>query len=117
MAGDKRSRRFIRLWWTLAFTAGAVAGTVSITLLGLQDTIWWIVGVCGSVIAVTAIFEGYGNGAGMQRTAKHRWLPSQSAGQHQGGRKQGKSRGTVPRGRLRAINGRKIADPPAGEES
>ena len=32
MAGDKGSRRFIRLWWVLAFTAGAVAGAASITL-------------------------------------------------------------------------------------
>jgi len=113
MAGDQSSRRFVRLWWVLAFTGGAVAGATSISLIGLQDTVWWIAGVCGSVIAVTAIFEGYGDGglAMPRRPNRHRRPLIQSA-QQMTGRKNAKPKAPLRRGRLRAINGKKIAEPP-----
>jgi hypothetical protein len=118
MAGDNGSRRFIRLWWVIAFTAGAAVGATSIVLIGLQDTIWWIVGVCGSVIAVTAIFERYGDsGFGLPRTSKRHWRPPQLGSQHGISRKETKPKSPVGRGRLRAINGKKIAEPPSGEDT
>lgn|SRR5271156_647008 len=118
MAGDNGSRRFVRLWWVLAFTAGAAVGAASIILIGLQDTIWWIVGVCGSVIAVTAIFERYGEGGlGLSHAPKRHWRPPHQVGQHTVGRKETKPKSPVRRGRLRPINGKKIAEPPSGEES
>lgn len=118
MAGDNGSRRFVRLWWVLAFTVGAAVGAASIILIGLQDTIWWIVGVCGSVIAVTAIFERYGDGRlGLPHTPKRHWRPPHQSGQHSVGRKEAKPKSPVRRGRLRAIDGKKIAEPPSGEES
>jgi hypothetical protein len=118
MAGDGGSRRFVRLWWVLAFTAGAAVGAASIILIGLQDTIWWIIGVCGSVIAITAIFERYGEGGfGLPRTPKRQWRPPQHSGQHGVSRKEAKPKSPVRRGRLHAINGKKVAEPPSGEES
>jgi hypothetical protein len=118
MAGDNGSRHFVRLWWVLAFTAGAAVGAASIVLIGLQDTIWWIVGVCGSLIAVTAIFERYGDGGlGLPRTPKRHWRPAHQSGQHSVGRKEAKPKSPARRGRLRAIDGKKIAEPPSGEES
>ena len=120
MAGDKGARRFIRLWWVIAFTAGAVAGATSITVIGLQYTVWWIVGVCGSVIAVTALFERFGeNRLTMPRRVKRSWRPPVQGGQHGLGRKDGKPKSPIRRGRLRAINGKKIAEPepPSGEVS
>jgi hypothetical protein len=117
MAGDNGSRRFVRLWWVLAFTAGAAIGAASVILIGLQDTIWWIVGVCGSVIAVTAIFERYGDtGLGSSRARKHQWRPSHQGVQHSVGRKEARPKTSGGRGRLRAINGKKIAEPPSGDE-
>jgi len=118
MAGDNGSRRFVRLWWVLAFTAGAAVGAASIILIGLQDTVWWIVGVCGSAIAVTAIFERYGEGGlGLPRSPKRHWRPPHQGAHHNLGRKETKAKSPVRRGRLRAINGKKIAEPPSGEES
>ncbi|MGA2409125.1 MAG: hypothetical protein ABSG46_01900 [Candidatus Binataceae bacterium] len=118
MAGDKGSRRFIRLWWVLAFTAGAIAGALSISLIGPQDTIWWIAGVCGSVMAVTAIFEGYGDGglALARRSPRPRRHALQGPPQ-MAGRKSAKPKAPLRRGRLRAINGKKIAEPPPGGEA
>ena len=118
MAGDNGSRRFIRLWWVVAFTAGAVSGAASITLIGIQDTIWWVVGIGGSLIVVTAIFERYGDsGLGLPRSAKRHWRPSHQIGLNQTGRKEAKPKNSSRRGRLRAINGKKIDDPPSSEES
>jgi hypothetical protein len=118
MAGDSGSRRFMRLWWVLAFTAGAVVGAASIILIGLQDTIWWIVGVCGSVIAITAIFERFGEGGSrLPRTSKRQWRPPQHSGQHGISRKEAKPKGPAGRGRLHAINGKKIVEPPPNEET
>jgi hypothetical protein len=115
MAGEKGSRRFIRLWWVLAFSAGAVAGAASIALVGLQYTVWWIVGVCGTLIAVTAIFERYGDGnLILPRTARRRWRPPTQGRTIPPKRDLAKPKDPVRRGRLRAINGKKIAEPPSG---
>ncbi|HUN58181.1 MAG TPA: hypothetical protein VMU41_08705 [Candidatus Binataceae bacterium] len=118
MASDNGSRRFVRLWWALAFTAGASAGATSIILIGLQDTVWWIIGVCGSVIVVTAIFERYGDGAlGSQQSPKRRWRPPNQGSAHAIGRRDTKPKSPTRRGRLRAINGKKTIEPPSIDES
>jgi hypothetical protein len=114
MPGEKGSRRFVKLWWVLAFTVGAIVGAGSIVLVGLQYTVWWIVGVCGTLIAVTAIFERYGEGnLGLPRTTRRRWSPvtARQMPQARGG---AKPKDPVRRGRLRAISGKKIAEPPSG---
>ena len=117
MAGDKGSRRFVRLWWVLAFTAGAAAGAISMSVIGLQNTIWWIAGVCGSVLAVTAILEGYGDGGlAMPRRPNRYRRPLQGTPQI-AGRKSAKLKVPLRRGRLRAISGKKIAEPPPGGEA
>jgi hypothetical protein len=115
MAGDKGSRRFVRLWWVLAFTIGAVAGAASITLAGLQYTAWWIVGVCGTLMVVTAIFERYGDSKPiLPRSARRRWHPPLQRHPPPAGRTTAKPKDPVRRGRLRAINGKKVAEPPSG---
>jgi hypothetical protein len=115
MAGDKGSRRFVRFWWVLAFTLGAIAGAGSLMLAGLQYTAWWIVGVCGTLMAVTAIFESYGDGHPiLPRAARRRWHPPIQRHQPPIGRGSAKPKDPVRRGRLRAINGKKIAEPPSG---
>jgi hypothetical protein len=115
MAGEKGSRRFVKLWWVLAFTIGAVAGATSIALAGLQYTVWWIVGVCGTLMAVTAIFERYGDSKPMlPRSTRRRWHPPLQRHPPPIGRTATKPKDPVRRGRLRAINGKKIAEPPSG---
>lgn len=115
MAGDKGSRRFVRLWWVLAFSAGAIAGAGSMNLAGLQYTVWWIVGVCGTLIAVTAIFERYSDSSLISsRNSRRRWHPPAAGRQTPAARSLAKPKDPVRRGRLRAINGKKIAEPPSG---
>ena len=115
MAGDKGSRRFVKLWWVLAFTAGAAVGAASIILVGLQYTIWLIIGVGGTLIAVTALFEHYGDSRLIvPRRSRRLWRTSLQNHQVSAGRHMTKPKSSSRRGRLRAINGKKVAEPPSG---
>jgi hypothetical protein len=68
------------------------------------------------VMGVTAIFEGYGDGSLAMRRSSKRRRSLQGTPQIIK-RKGAKAKVPLRRGRLRAISGKKIAEPPTGGEA
>jgi hypothetical protein len=112
MAGDEGSRRFVMLWWVLAFMAGIPAGVLAVTFFGVTDTIWGLAGFGVPIVGVIAALEWFGQRRRGPRPQRHQWrrLPRAT---NAPARKMTKSRPTVGRGQLHAITGRKTAEPPS----
>lgn len=112
MAGDEGSRRFVVLWWVIAFMAGIPTGVLSATYFGVTDTIWGLVGFGVPIAGVIAALEWFGQRRRSQRSQRHRWRrpprPTPVSA-----RKVAKGRTTTGRGQLHAITGRKTAEPPS----
>jgi hypothetical protein len=57
MAGDKGSRRFVRDWWVLvAFMLGAALGALASNAIGVNLTLWVVIGVGVPLLAVSVMF-------------------------------------------------------------
>jgi len=110
MAGDNSSRRFVKLWWLLAFMAGIAAGALCVTLFGLTDTIWGLAGLGIPVAGLIATLEWYGSGRTGVRSPQSPWRRVPRANTHS--RKPSKARPNTARGQLHAITGRKLSEPP-----
>jgi hypothetical protein len=111
MAGDGDSRRFVKLWWVLAFLAGIPAGALSVTFFGISGTVWGLAGFGIPVAGVIAALEWFGQKRHFRPAFGHWRRPPRANGPQV--RKPSKARPTAGRGQLRAINGRKAADPPS----
>ena len=112
MAGDEGSRRFVVLWWVLAFIAGVPTGVLAVTYFGVTDTIWGLAGFGIPVAGVIAALEWFGQRHRGTRTQRHRWRrPPRS--NTMPARKATKGRPPLGRGQLHAITGRKTAEPPS----
>jgi hypothetical protein len=116
MAGDYGSRRFVKLWWVMAFMAGVAVGAVAIVVLGTADTIWGLVGFGLPITGMVAALEWFGGRRPSGRIPRHQWRrsPRMAAPQMH---KTGKSNPTPRRGQLHAITGRKTAEPPSSGSS
>ena len=112
MAGDKGSRRFVVLWWVLAFMAGIPAGVVAVTFFGVTDTIWCLVGFGLPIAGVIAALEWFGRRHRAMRSPRRQWRQPPRANTMPA-RKVTKGRPSLSRGQLHAISGRKAADPPS----
>jgi hypothetical protein len=116
MAYDNGSWRSTKLWWVLAiFMLGAAAGALSVNFAGLYSTFWWIIGLCGSLLAVSLFFERLHErrqpGAGPTRNP---WRKAVGLNFSTTSRKDAQKEKPVGRrGQLHAITGRKTADPPS----
>ena len=108
MAGDEGSRRFVVLWWVLAFMAGVPAGVLSVTYFGVTDTIWGLAGFGVPILGVIAALEWFGQRHRGARSPRH---PPRSSPLP--ARKAAKGRPAPGRGQLHAITGRKAAEPPS----
>jgi len=116
MAGDNSSRRFVRLWWLLgAVTLGAAIGALSGNFIGVYLTLWLALGVGGSLVAVSALFDRVGEQH--RRTARPlRRAPQKMAATSFSvppSKVSPKGKPTGARRQLRAISGKKTADPPS----
>ena len=117
MAGNDGSRRFVRVWWVLAFVAGVPVGALSVVAFGLPDTIWGIVGFGLPVVGMVAALEWFGRRTRettLLCSSQWRRVPRMEIQQS---RKPAKPRPTQRRGQLHAITGRKTADPPSASPS
>lgn len=112
MAGDEGSRRFVVLWWVLAFMAGIPTGVLSVTYFGVTDTIWGLAGFGVPITGVIAALEWFGQRHRGRRTPRHQWRRPPRANTAPA-RKATKGRPSLGRGQLRAITGRKTAEPPS----
>jgi hypothetical protein len=116
MAGDVSSRRFVVLWWVLAFMVGVLAGVLAVTHFGVTDTIWGLAGFGVPIAGVIAALEWFGKRHRSGRNSRHQWRrPPRSTTTP--GRKSTKSRPALGRGQLHAISGRKSAEPPSSSPS
>jgi hypothetical protein len=112
MAGDGGSRRFVVLWWVLAFMAGIPTGVLSVTYFGVTDTIWGLAGFGVPIAAVIAALEWFGQRHRGVRTTRRQWR--RQPGLHTvPARKPTKGRPQLGRAQLHAITGRKTAEPPS----
>jgi hypothetical protein len=116
MAGDGGTRRFVKLWWVLAFMAGASAGALSVTFLGMTDTAWGLAGFGLPAAGVIAALEWFGQVRPRPGAAHGYWRRSPRANGPQM-RQPSKARPTAARGQLHAITGRKPAEPPSSAPS
>ena len=112
MAGDEGSRRFVVLWWVLAFMAGIPTGVLAVTFFGVTDTVWCLAGFGVPIAGVIAALEWFGQRHRGVRTPHHQWRrpPRPNV---MPGRKATKGRPPLGRAQLHAITGRKTADPPS----
>ncbi|HKV54890.1 MAG TPA: hypothetical protein VJN94_09620 [Candidatus Binataceae bacterium] len=116
MAGDYSSRRFVKFWWVLAFLAGAALGAFSITVVGVSDTVWGLVGFGVPIAGMVAALEWFGSRGRGARSYQGPWrrMPRGNGPQLH---KSAKARPTPRRGQLHAITGRKTAEPPSSGSS
>jgi hypothetical protein len=112
MAGDERSRRFVVLWWVIAFMAGIPTGVLAVTFFGVTDTIWGLAGFGVPIAAVIAALEWYGQRHRASLTPRRQWRRPPRANAIST-RSAVKGRPPLGRGQLHAITGRKAADPPS----
>jgi hypothetical protein len=112
MAGDEGSRRFVVLWWVIAFLAGIPTGALVVTFFGVTDTIWGLAGFGVPIAGVIAALEWFGQRHRSARTSRGQWRRP-PRGTAIPTRKAGKGRPSPKRGQLHAITGRKTADPPS----
>jgi hypothetical protein len=112
MAGDEGSRRFVVLWWVIAFMAGVPTGVVAVTFFGVTDTIWGMAGFGLPIAGVIAALEWFGHRHRGGRTPRRQWRRSPRANVPPA-RKAAKGRPPLGRAQLHAITGRKTADPPS----
>jgi len=111
MAGDKGSRRFVRDWWLLAaFMLGAALGALASNAIGVDLTLWVVIGVGVPLLAVSVMFAHLEDRRRMTTAKPLRRTPRKTAatGTSVPSTKvslKGKPTGT--RGLLRAINGKK----------
>jgi hypothetical protein len=112
MAGDEGSRRFVVLWWVLAFMAGIPTGVLSVVYFGVTDTIWGLAGFGLPVVGVIAALEWFGHRNRRARRPRHPWRRPPRANTAPA-RKVNKGRPSLGRGQLHAITGRKTAEPPS----
>ena len=112
MAGDEGSRRFVVLWWVIAFMAGIPIGALAVTFFGVTDTIWSLAGFGIPIVGVIAALEWFGQRHRGVRTSRRQWRrpPRVNATPV---RKATKGRPPLRRGQLHAITGRKTAEPPS----
>lgn len=116
MTRDNGSRRLVKFWSALAFTIGVAAGAIALTYLQAQRTLW-LVGFLGAVAGALAIYEQFGETrAGGRGTYKH-WQTRGRTSFPSAPRKDSKTKPPTRRGQLRAINGKKTADPPSSGAS
>jgi hypothetical protein len=112
MAGDEGSRRFVALWWVIAFMAGVPIGALSVIYFGVTDTIWGLAGLGVPTAGVIAALEWFGHRRRGMRTPRQQWRRPPRAGTLPA-HKPNKRRPPLGRGQLRAITGRKTAEPPS----
>jgi uncharacterized membrane protein YfcA len=117
MTRDNGSRRLVKFWSALVFTLGVAVGAIALNYLQAQRTLW-LIGFLGAVAGAVAIFEQFGEARdpGVRGSYKHwqnRGRPTFSAAP----RKEAKNKPPSRRGQLRAINGKKTADPPSSGAS
>src|ERR1700726_214566 len=117
MAGDDGSRRFVRFWWVLAFIVGASAGAFSVTLIGIPYTAWGLVGFGVPIATAVGVLEWFGERRLLGPRARNGWPKPVRMDFAPGRQKSGKPKSTPRRGQLRAITGRKTADPPSSGAS
>lgn len=111
MAGDEGSRRFVVLWWVIAFMAGIPTGALAVTFFGVTNTIWGVAGFGVPIAGVIAALEWFGKNRG-GRTPRRQWRHPPRANATPA-RKATKGRPPLGRGQLHAITGRKTAEPPS----
>jgi hypothetical protein len=111
MAGDEGSRRFVVLWWVIAFMAGIPTGVLAVAFFGVTDTIWGLAGFGIPIAAVIAALEWFGHRNRGVRTRRQWRKPPRT--NVIPARKATKGRPPLGRGQLHAITGRKTADPPS----
>jgi len=112
VAGDEGSRRFVVIWWVLAFMAGIPTGVFAVTFFGVTDTIWGLAGFGIPIAGVTFALEWFGQRRRSTRTPRNQWRRP-PRGNAMPARKVAKGRPPHARGQLHAITGRKTADPPS----
>jgi hypothetical protein len=112
MAGDEDSRRFVVLWWVLAFMAGIPAGVLSVTYFGVTDTIWGLAGFGAPLVGVVAALEWFGQRHRRVQAPRRQWRRPPRVNSTPA-RKVAKGRPPLGRGQLHAISGRKTAEPPS----
>jgi len=112
MAGDEDSRRFVVLWWVIAFMAGVPTGVLAVTFFGVTNTIWGLAGFGVPIAGVIAALEWFGQRHRGVRSPRSQWRRSPRANAMPS-RKADKRRPPLGRGQLHAITGRKTADPPS----
>ena len=112
MAGDEDSRRFVVLWWVVAFMAGVPTGVLAVTFFGVTDTIWGLAGFGVPIAGVIAALEWFGQRHRGVRTGRRQWRRSPRAGATPA-HKASKGRPPLGRGQLYAVTGRKTAEPPS----
>jgi hypothetical protein len=112
MAGDEGSRRFVVLWWALAFMAGIPTGVLAVNYFGMTDTIWGLAGFGVPIVGVIAALEWFGQRHRGVRTPRQQWRRRPRANTVPA-RKTIKGRPPPGRGQLHAITGRKTAEPPS----
>ena len=111
MAGDEGSRRFVVLWLVLAFMAGIPTGVLAVTYFGVTDTIWVLAGFGVPLAGVIGVLEWFGRRHRGTRGPRPQWRRPPGANTTPS-RKSLKGRAPLGRGQLRAITGRKTAEPP-----
>jgi hypothetical protein len=112
MAGDEGSRRFVVLWWVIAFMAGIPTGVLAVDFFGVTDTIWGLAGFGIPIAGVIAALEWFSQRNRGVRTARRQWRQPPRTNAIPA-RKATKGRPPLGRGQLHAITGRKTADPPS----
>jgi hypothetical protein len=118
MAGDGGSRRFVRFWWVLAFILGASAGAFSVTLIGIPYTAWGLVGFGVPIATAIGFLEWFGERRLLRPHRTHNRLRKPTRMDFALARhKTVKPKPAPRRGQLRAITGRKTADPPSSGAS
>ena len=117
MTRDNSSRGLVKFWSALAFTIGVAVGALALSYLQAQRTLW-LIGFLGAVAGAVAIFERFGEvpGSSGRGSYKH-WRARSRATFTAGPRKEVKNKPPARRGQLRAINGKKTADPPSSGAS
>jgi hypothetical protein len=119
MAGDKRSRRFVKFRWVFAFMLGGAAGAVSTNLVGFPETIWGVIGLGIPVAAGAAMLEWFGDRrlSWPPRQGNNRWRRPVRKKLGMPTHQTRKEKPLARRGRLHAIAGHKTADPPSSGAS
>jgi hypothetical protein len=112
MAGDEGSRRFVVLWWVIAFMAGIPTGVLAVAFFGVTNTIWGLAGFGIPIAGVIAALEWFGHRNRGVRTPRRQWRQPPRTNVIPA-RKATKGRPPLGRGQLHAITGRKTADPPS----